>query len=99
MAKWIQKSGVLDLPGMAVMPTLAWEPGGPLTPHHPPPFIRLGDIRNPETDTPHHGHYQPRHLPRARAIVCFVSTTIDISTCTGTTGGMCMPICMGKPSS
>ena len=48
---------------MAVMPTLAREPGGPLTPHHPHSFIRLGHILTPGTATPGHGHYQPRHPP------------------------------------
>ena len=53
------------------MPTLApaWEPGGPLTPYRLHSFIRLDHTRNPETDTPGHGHYQPRHLPHV--IVCF----------------------------
>ena len=54
---------------MAVMPTLAWEPGDTLTPYHLHSSIRLDHILNPETDTPYHDHYQPRHLPHA--IVCF----------------------------
>ena len=49
---------------MPVMPTLAWEPGGPLTPCHLHSFIRLDHILTPGTATPFHGHYQPRHLPR-----------------------------------
>ena len=48
---------------MAVMPTLAWGPGGPLTPYHLNPFIRLDNILTPDAATPYHGHYQPRHLP------------------------------------
>ena len=50
---------------MAVMPTLAWEPGDPLNPHHRHPFIRLDNILNPDTATctPYHDHHQPRHLP------------------------------------
>ena len=29
------------------MPALAWEPGGPLTPYHLHPFIRLDNILTP----------------------------------------------------
>ena len=49
------------------MPTLAWEPGDPLTPHHRHSFIRLDNILTPDTATPYHGHYQPRHLPHVIA--------------------------------
>ena len=45
------------------MLTLAWEPGGPPTPYHLLPFIRLGRILNRETGAPYHGHHQPRNLP------------------------------------
>ena len=52
---------------MAVMPTLAWEPGDPLTPYHLHSSIRLDHILTPDTctATPYHDvdHYQPRHLP------------------------------------
>ena len=48
---------------MAVMPTLAWEPGDPLTPYHLHSFIRLDHILTPDTATPYHDHCQPRHLP------------------------------------
>ena len=48
---------------MAVMPTLAWGPGDPLTPYHLRSSIRLGNILTPGTATPHRGRDQPRHLP------------------------------------
>ena len=52
---------------MAVMPTLACEPGGLLTPYHLHSFIRLDHILDltPDTATPYHDHYQPRHLTHA----------------------------------
>ena len=37
--------------GMAVMPALASEPGGPLTPYHLRSFIRLDHILTPGTAT------------------------------------------------
>ena len=33
------------------MPTLAWEPGDPLTPYHLHSFIRLDHILTPDTAT------------------------------------------------
>ena len=48
---------------MAVMPALAWEPGGPLAPRQLHSFIRLGNILAPGPATPHHDRHQPRHLP------------------------------------
>ena len=54
---------------MAVMPALAWGPGDPRTPYHLHSCIRLDHTLHPETGTPYHYHYQPRHLPHVA--VCF----------------------------
>ena len=55
--------------GMAVMPTLAWEPGhgDPLSPCRLHSRIRLGDTQTPGTAAPPHGRHQPRHLPHVIA--------------------------------
>ena len=49
------------------MPTLAWEPGDPLTSYHLHSSIRLDHILTPDTATPCHDHYQPGHLPHVIA--------------------------------
>ena len=43
---------------MAVMPALAWEPGGPVAPGHFLSFFRIDHILHQDTDTPYHDHYQ-----------------------------------------
>ena len=35
------------------------------TPYHLLSFVRLGHFLSQDTDTPYHGHYQPRHQPHA----------------------------------
>ena len=58
------------------MPTLAWEPGDPPTPYHLHSFVRLDRILTPDTATPYHDHYQPRHLPHV--IVGGVRVAMDL---------------------